>query len=926
MKIYDLRVNHIKNPLGHEIIAPVFSYRIEGAGSRQTRARIVVSEKEDCLDPVFDSGWKEDIDSIAYEGHFPLRPRRRYFWQVEAESDVGEKGKSEVSWFETAKMDEPWQAKWIGCEENGDRAPEFSYQFRIEKPVSSARLYVCGLGLYEAYLGGEKIGSEYFTPYSNNYDAWLQYQTYDVGTMLTAGENQFSVLLGNGWWKGRFGLNQDTKPDHLYGDKFLLIAELHVLYTDGTEEVIGTDERWQWRRGNILWNSFYDGEEIDGLSCEKIQGAVTLAAPPKGRLTARRSLPVLAMEELEPVRELTTPKNEFVLDMGQNHSGIFLLTVREKAGTKLKLLFGEELQDGNFFNGNLRTGKSEFYYTCDGTERTIRPHFTWFGYRYVKIEGLTQYKQGDYKGLVLYSELEETALMKTDNVLVNGLIHNALWGQKSNFLDVPMDCPQRDERMGWTGDAQVFCSTACYQMDCQAFYKKWLFDMYEEQKMRHGAVPFCVPACGQTSSCAVWGDACTIVPWAVYETYGDIAIIRDQYESMKAWVEYVKARNGDDWRWREVFHFGDWLALDSRNPAMPTGGTDTGFVASVYYYYSVRLTARAAALLGKTEDAKAYSALAAELKKEIVDEYFSPNGRACISTQTGLLMALYFDLAPDREVTKKALRKAFKANGDKLETGFVGTSMLNTVLTENGMADLAYSLLLYKGYPGWLYSVKHGATTIWERWDSLDEDGHFSKSGLNSLNHYSYGSIVGWMYRYVAGIKPKTAGFREAEISPVPDYRLGSAETELLTSVGVYRSAWRVTKAYGLAIDVTVPFGGTAYVYLPYAPQEVYAQKNAFTAHIRQTEKGIACVLAAGEYHIEYMATRPMRKVYDLDSTIGDLMADEKASAFLKKAIPMIGMLPESMYDKTFREVIALLPQAVPEETLKQLGNTLKKF
>ena len=313
-----------------------------------------------------------------------------------------------------------------------------------------------------------------------------------------------------------------------------------------------------------------------------------------------------------------------------------------------------------------------------------------------------------------------------------------------------MDCPQRDERMGWTGDAQVFAPTACYNMDCYAFYRKFLYDMYEEQKERGGAVPFCVPACGQVQSSAIWGDAATLIPWTVYKMYGGCAILAEQYDSMKAWVDYIRKFNGNDWKWLKIFHFGDWLALDSRNAAMPTGGTDTGFIATVYYYRSTELVAKAAGILGKTEDARFYGEKARELKQWIRSEYFSPNGRACVGTQTGLLLALHFDLTPDRKKTAEALRKAFKDNGDKLETGFVGTSILCSTLSENGMDELAYSLLLYEGYPGWLYSVRHGATTIWERWDSLDEEGHFSKSGLNSLNHYSYGSIVGWLYRYAA--------------------------------------------------------------------------------------------------------------------------------------------------------------------------------
>lgn len=926
MKIFNLKVNHVKNPIGYMIEKPIFSYLAEGNGTKKKRARIVVSLSADMTDPVYDSGWETDIDGLAYEAEMQLKPCTRYYWQVEAESDAGDCGKSEIAYFETAKKDESWKAKWIGCEENGGRAPEFLHEFMLFKSVKSARLYICGLGLYEAYIDGIKVGNEFFTPYSNNYESWLQYQTFDVGDLLHSGKNKISVLLGNGWWKGRFGLNRDGRPDKLYGDKYLLIAELHINYEDNSEEIIITDENWKWRRSSILSNSIYDGEETDDLSVNEEYYSVILAEEPKGKLTARLSTPILAMETLDPVNEIITPKGEFVLDMGQNHSGVFELRIREKKGTKIKLSFCEELQDGNFYNENLRTAKAEFLYTCDGTEKTVRPHFTWFGYRYVKIEGLTKYRKGDYKGLVLYSELIKTAEMETGNELVNQFIRNALWGQKSNFLDVPMDCPQRDERMGWTGDAQVFAPTACYQMDCRAFFKKWLYDMYEEQKIRNGGVPDCIPACGQVNSSGVWGDACTIVPWVIYDTYGDISVIRNQFESMKAWVEYIRKINGNDGRWKKVFHYGDWLALDSKNSDMPTGATDVGFVAIVYYYHSVCLTLKAAKLLGKKEDEDIYGKLANEIKQDIVNEYFSPNGRACISTQTGLLMALYFDIAPNPEKTREELRNAFKENSDKLVTGFVGTGILNSTLSQNGMNDLAYSLLLYEGYPGWLYSVKHGATTVWERWDSLDENGHFSSTGMNSLNHYSYGAIVGWLYRFVAGLKPKTSGFKETEISPLPDYRLKSVKASLNTAAGVYKSAWRVTESFGLALDVTVPFDGKAYVYLPYASEQTYMQKTAFTANIVDTEKGRACVLTAGDYHIEYETTVPMRKYYSIDSKIGEIVSDEKASAVLQQAIPMFAMLPESIHGMTFRELAAIKPQAMPSERLEMLNHILMKL
>ena len=921
MKITHMRTNHVKNPMGYQMTRPVFSYKVTGAkGSRQEAGQILVAVDPGMGEIVYDSGKREDMDSIAFTADMKLAPRTRYYWKVTVWTDANEVCESEIAWFETGKMEEHWKGKWI-CADLNDQHPWFKKKVSVEGEIRRARLYISGLGLYEAYLNGEKIGEEYLTPYSNDYDQWIQYQTFDVGEMLRQGDNDLSVLLGNGWYKGRFGLEAETRPDHLYGDHFLLIGELVIEYADGRVETIATDESWRARKSKIMESSFYEGEVYDETFSEDRTYSIRIYEKTMAPLRERLSLPVLAEEKFLPARVIHTPKDELVLDLGQNHSGIFLLKVHEPRGAKLKLYFGEELQDGCFYNGNLRTGKQEYTYISDGSERMIRPHFTTYGYRYVKLEGFTNFEKEDYTGLALYSQLEQTGHLTTGNALVNRLAQNALWGQKSNFLDVPMDCPQRDERMGWTGDAQVFTPTACYNMDCYAFYRKYLYDMYEEQKERNGAVPFCVPACGQTRSSAVWGDAATLIPWVVYRMYGDVDILADQYDGMKAWVDYIHDFNGDDWKWRQIFHFGDWLALDSKNPAMPTGGTDTGFVATVYYYNSARLVAKAAKLLGKEEDAGYYTKLAQNLKAEIQGEYFSPFGRPCIGTQTGLLMALYFDLAPDRERIRQELRQAFKENDDKLETGFVGTGILCDVLSENGMDNLAYSLLLYEGYPGWLYSVKHGATTIWERWDSLDENGHFSESGLNSLNHYSYGSIVGWIYRYAAGLQPMESdpGFRTARIEPRPDYRIGKVEAELDTPVGIYRSAWRVSESYGLVVDITVPFGGTALVKLPFATEETYHQDNPMVADVRD---GV-CVLKSGTYHIEYKTTVPMRKVYDLDTTVAELLSREATEQVLREAVPMIDMLPESLHDKTFREVLMLVPQMSTPENLEKISAKL---
>lgn len=923
MKISKLRINHLKQPMGYQMDRVTFSWKVkEAQGKKQKWAHVRVSESADMKKNVYDSGERADADSIAFTANIALKPRTRYYWNVRVMTDAGEEAFSETQWFETGKMEESWSGVWITPKWEEQEHPIFFYRWKNEKEVRQGRLYICGLGLYEAYLNGEKVSDECLTPYCNDYTQWLQYQTFDVTEAMQNGENKLEVLVGNGWYKGRFGLDDDGTTRELYGNRFLLCAELAVTFTDGSTQIIATGKDWRVKKSTILDSSFYDGEERDDTIDTSQSYPVQIYKEKMPPLRERLSLPVRVQEILTPVRLLHTPKDELVLDLGQNHSGWFELRMREKKGAKIRLLFGEELQDGCFYNGNLRTGKSEYLYISDGVEKILRPHFTTFGYRYVKLEGVDSFREGDYRSLVLYSDLEQTGRIKTKAPLINQLISNALWGQKSNFVDIPMDCPQRDERMGWTGDAQVFSQTACYQMDCYVFYQKYLYDMYQEQKHRGGAVPFTIPACGQEQSCGIWGDAATILPFVVYEMYGDKVILEQQYESMRIWVEYIRTVNGDSWNWLKIFHFGDWLALDSRNQAMPTGGTDVGYVAAAYYYNSVCLLVRTAQILEKKEDICIYQKLAQEILEWIRAEYFTTHGRLSVDTQTGYLLALKFHLAPDMERMRKDLRNAFHRNQDRLETGFVGTSMLCEVLSENGMQDLAYTLLLNEDNPGWLFSVLHGATTIWERWDSLDENGHFSQSGLNSLNHYSYGAVVGWMYRHAAGMRTmqKFPGWREVILAPEPDYRLGGLEAEIDSPLGVYRCKWEVTESFGLRLEFEIPFGGKAYAKLPYAPQNVFLDiENPMFSCLKRAGGETVCVLKSGTYTVEYETTVPMCKRYGVHSSIRELMSNDRTKKILFGVLPMITMLPESMWDGTLKDMLLRADQKMTEHHLEEI-------
>ena len=812
MRIEACKINHLINPLGFALPNPTFSWIVCDAQGKQPQcARIIVK----CAEAVVaDTGWAQ-LDSLCARIPLALRPRTRYTWTVSVRSDAQEEAQSAENWFETGKMDEPWQAQWIGCDDSEPRLPIFSKQIVPRGTVAAARLYICGLGLYEARWNGEKIGDEFMTPYCGNYNAWTQYQTYDITPQLQHA-GTLVVELGNGWYKGRFCFRKDLQ--NYYGNSWKLLAEVRLTYADGSEESIATDESWQVTRSCIAFSNIYDGEQRDDTLAALAPAPACRVDAPAGRLMERLSTPVRIRQERKG-KLLHTPAGETVLDVEQNMTGTFRLRVNEPRGTRVHLQFGEILQNGNFYNKNLRTAKAEYWYVSDGQEHEIIPKFTFYGFRYVKIEGATHLTADDFTALVLYSELPQTGTLQTGNALVNQLIHNAEWGQLGNFLDVPTDCPQRDERMGWTGDAQVFAPTACFQRDSYAFLAKYLYDMYTEQLAHQGEVPPVVPSFGLRESSSAWGDAACVIPWVLYTYYGDASILEAQFDSMCAWVDFMERLERNQQGWRNHFHFGDWLALDypsvtgSQNGTQ--GGTDKAFIALVYFRLSAQLTARAAAVLGKAPQAAHYQALADELLAIIRAEYFTATGRCAVPTQTALALSLHHGIAPDIQRTQRDLRKKMLENHGMLQTGFVGTPLLCATLTANGAEDVAFGLLLNEEYPGWLYEVKLGATTIWERWNSVLPDGTISGTSMNSLNHYAYGSVVDWLYRDVAGIAPAAPGFKRAVLHPHFCAALGYAEARYQSAAGIWEVSWHMQNDGQVCYRCTVPFGCTAELTLP---------------------------------------------------------------------------------------------------------------
>ena len=846
MKLTHLRVNHLENPIGYDVTHPTFSFVVEeSTGKKLQSARIRVSEYADMHAPCYDSGMRADVSGLAFTPDRAFAGGVRYYWNVEAVADDGDRGVSETATFEGGTAQREWDTPFITSPWDEHKPPVFARDFivRADAPVASARLYICGAGLYEAYVNGEKAGDEYLAPYCNDYRFALQYQTLDVTAMLRPGENALRVPVGAGWYLGRFTYLEEAQMRHLGGDACLLTARLEVRYADGRTDVIVTDENWRCMPSPVVDGNMYDGETYDARLEDASESAqAVLAKAPQAPLVERFSPPLRLHEQFAP-RLIITPKGEQVLDFGQEMSGWVEFDCDLPAGAQIGLHYSEIMQDGCFYRDNLRTAKAEYIYISAGRAAHARPHFTFYGFRYVLVTGveLTAENLADYRftARALYSDLARTGYIQTDNEKLNRLFENTLWGQKSNFVDVPTDCPQRDERLGWTGDAQVFCATASYHLYTPAFYRKYLRDMREEQRVNNGSVSFVVPdflaagreklgrpaypqpceSWGENGSCA-WGDAATIIPATMYTFYGDKTLLAETYENMKRWTDYIirmdETQCGGARLWQCGFHFADWLALDNPDTHSSFGRTESYYVASVYYLYSARLTAQAARVLGKAEEAAYYQGIADEVLAAIRNEYITPAGRVAIDTQTALVLALQFDLLEPqhRERAARDLHKALEKQRMHLNTGFVGTAYLCRTLTKAGLSADAYTLLLNEDYPSWLYEVNMGATTVWERWNSVLPDGHISSTGMNSLNHYAYGAVAEWVYRDVCGLAPAIAGFGRIDYTPHPDKRLGRICASYDSASGRYESAW-AWDGERVRATLTVPFGCEAELGVP---------------------------------------------------------------------------------------------------------------
>ena len=858
LTVVALRTEYRTNPLGVDVRQPRVSWQLQSdqRGVLQSAYQIRVAPSEYDLfsgtNLLWDSGKIDSEESIQLVYGGPaLQSSQRYHWQVRVWDTKGHVSAwSKAAYWETGLLKfSDWQADWIEPElpdkvpatpavlPRGVKmipeddpslfhpAPMLRRTFTAQGTVQSARLYVTAHGIYEIHLNGQRVGDDLFTPGWTSYHKRLQYQTYDVTGFLRHGENAIGAVLGDGWYRGFVGGHGWRE---VYGSKLALLAQLQITYADGRQELVGSDSHWKAATGPITRSDLLDGETYDARR-DKVGWAlpgyddhdwagVQVVNDPKDVLVASVGPPVRRIEEIKPIKIFTTPAGDTVVDFGQNMVGWVRLKVQGPAGTIVTLRHFEVLdQSGNVYTANLRAAAQTDKYVLKGQgEEVFEPHFTFHGFRYVAVSGYPGKLTADsLTGVVIHSDVPPVGELATSNSLVNQLQHAILWGQKGNFLDVPMDCPQRNERLGWTGDTVASFRTTVYNYDVASFFTKWLKDLSADQ-LEDGDVPRVVPDVrrGEQSvegyGRAGWADAAVFLPWDMYLEYGDTRILETQYESMAKWVEYVRQRAGDDYLWDGDPQYGDWIAIEE---------TDKDLFATAFFAHSVDLMRRTAQVLGKQKDAVRYGELFAKIKIAFQKKFVTTQSNVGNKSQGALALALQFDLLPEelRQLIAQRLAEDVRRQGH-LTTGFVATPFLCPLLTRYGYSDEAYGLLLRDDYPSWLYMIKHGATTIWERWDAVKPDGSFEKTSMNSFNHRALGSIGEWMFSWMAGIDldQQAPGYKHILIHPQPGGDITQVRASHNTLYGRVTSAWE-SKNEVFDLRIKIPANTRATVRLPNA-------------------------------------------------------------------------------------------------------------
>ena len=838
-----LKINHEKDPLGIPG-KPEFSWELESdrRNVMQKAYRLQIAVDPEFADVRYDSGMAEDGDSahVCPELDF-LEPARKYYARVQADDGTEASEWSGTAFFVTAPGADGWKAPFISAENEASyktcsRGTYLRGTFEVKGPVREAYAYTTALGLYNFFLNGQKAGTDEMAPGWTSYRKNLLYQTCDVTGLLHEGTNAAGAMLAAGWYKGVMGL---TKARNNYGDRTAFAMQLVIRYEDGSVETVCTGTGWKGCDSPVVFSEIYDGETYDAHL--EVEG---WAEPeePGGDWHETEEVPfdwsvlhpqygarVKMMDRLPAQQIFVTPKGETVVDFGQNLAGRIHVTACGKPGDVIELRCFESLDsEGNVYFDNLRKAKTTMKYIfAEEKEVTWHPRFTYMGFRYAKIISFPgSPAKEDFTAYTLHSEMERTGELETSNPLLNQLHHNILWGMKGNFLDVPTDCPQRDERLGWTADAQIFSRTASYLMDTDTFFRKWLCDLKADQRP-DGGVPHVIPNIEEgreegnwllsqsPHSAAAWADAAVIIPWNLYLMYGDKEVLRQQYGSMKGWIDFMTAHSVDH-QWTFMMQLGDWVALDAEEGSY-FGATPTELICDAYYAYSTDLFVKTAEVLGNEADAAAYRELREQIVKKFQETWFDGDGKMRAQTQTAHIVALHFGLTPEAYIqqTAQRLRELLEKEDGHLVTGFVGTPYFCLALSESGCLKEAYDLLLKEDFPSWLYQVKKGATTVWEHWDGLKPDGTMWSADMNSFNHYAYGAVGEWMYRVMAGLDTDEArpGFRHMVCCPRIGGGLSYVKGSYHSSYGEHRIEWR-TDGDCVTMSVNVPPNTTATIRL----------------------------------------------------------------------------------------------------------------
>jgi len=890
--IYNLRVNHLKKPLGIDIRDNIFSFLSTEKGPFRASLLLgneIIDTKEIYLNQSHSFYFKE-----------PLEYNKTYKYIIENSST---KSKSELE-FETAiKLEAPF----IKPMNKKIFSPIFLKEFDLNKKIKKGRLYITGLGLYIAYINEQKVGNAYLTPGYNDYDYYLRYQTYDI-TELLKEKNRMEIHMGEGWYKGRFHWFNNT-----FGDEYKLCLHIMIEYEDGNVVDILSDESWKVKNSKQVANSIYDGEEVDYTLPENPVEDVVISENEKYTLIPDFGLLIVEKDILYPDLYIS-PKGEQILDFKQNMVGFVRYKGILEKDQEMKMSHGEVLQEECFYNLNYRTSKSLLKYKGDGEKRIYEPKFTFFGFRYVLVEGLEKVDPNDFEGVVIYTNLEKTIECKTDSNKINQLIHNAYWGQRGNFLDVPTDCPQRDERLGWTGDTQVFVNTACYNMDSYLFYRKYMHDLRGDQILYfNGSIAAYSPSLKKQAmnGGAVWSDAGTIIPWNLYQNYGDKNLLKYFYPMMRDYVEVLIKQDIEQGNLNLILEgetFGDWLAQDGENQTSRYGGTNHGFIMSVYYYHSVNIISQAAKELDNNEDYEKYNELKNKIYEAILNKFFSEDGRLNLYTQTSYILCLKYKIYRNKDIIIDDLKKRIKEDLYRLKTGFTGTPLILMTLFDNDMDDFAYRILYNEEFPGWLYTVNLGATTIWERWNSLLENGTISGTDMNSFNHYAYGSVCESIYSRIAGLRNLGPGWKKVMIKPHLNYRMKSINFYYKSISGKYEISWNWNDIK-FEMNVVIPNGCTAEIILP----------NGDTHNA-----------SSGRYHYEFELDKSIYSPFSIDTPIIDLIKNKEASQLIKDLLPQIYVAATEGNDgfkvNSIRSANLLPNFQYPDDTIKNINMELSKI